>query len=65
MAGSLIDLREIPGLAELIEAAVMDAVPKAIAAANADKVAVEQAQAQLFGVPVVIAEKPTDMAAVR
>lgn len=47
--GSVVDLREVVGLAEMIEAAVMAAVPKAIeAATSADRVAREQAQAQLF-----------------
>ena len=32
--GSFVDLRDLPGLAEMIEAAVMAAVPKAIEAAT-------------------------------
>ena len=47
--GSVLDLRELPGLAELIEAAVMAAVPKAIeAATSADRIAREQAQEALY-----------------
>ena len=47
--GSVVDLRDLPGLAEMIEAAVMAAVPKAIeAATSADRIAREQAQAALF-----------------
>ncbi|MGA9146209.1 MAG: hypothetical protein WBZ04_01490, partial [Candidatus Nanopelagicales bacterium] len=47
--GSFVDLRDLPGLAEMIEAAVMTAVPKAIeAATSADRIAREQAQDALY-----------------